>query len=122
MPILKVSAQICLLFNAALLTSVFLNLDWAKTRAAGGQFENFPIAVRVIYLFMAIAMLCLIFFIKNFDCQPISIKRRRLAQILGYLFSLSTLVQMIYRSSDERWNAIPAFILAVTFFALHKRD
>ncbi len=122
MPILKLSAQIGLLFNAALLTSVSLNLDWAKTRAAGGQFDNFPIAVRVVYLFMAIAMVYLVSFINNFERQPISIKRRKLARIFGYLFSLSTLMQLISRSSDERWNAMPAFILAVTFFALHKRD
>ncbi len=122
MPIIKVFAQISLLFNAALLTSVSLNLDCAKTRAAGGQFDNFPTAVRVIYLLMAIAMLYLISFINSFERQTISIKRRKLARIFGYLFSLSTLMQLISRASDERWNAIPAFMFAVTFFALHKRD
>ncbi len=122
MPILKLSAQISLLFNAALLTSVSLNLDWAKTRAAGGQFDNFPIAVRVIYLLMAIAMLYLISFIKNFERQPISIKHRKLARIFGYLFSLSTLVQLISRSADERWNAIPAAIITAAFFAIYKKS
>ena len=30
-------AQLSLLYNAALLLSVTLNLDWAKPRAAGGH-------------------------------------------------------------------------------------
>ena len=115
MPILKLSAQISLLFNAILLASVSLNLDWAKTRAAGGQFDNFPIAVRVIYILMVFGMLYLIVFLKQFENQPISAKRKKVAQILGYLFLFSTFMQLISRSADERWNAIPAAVLAVTF-------
>ncbi|MFM1797588.1 MAG: hypothetical protein RL733_1369 [Actinomycetota bacterium] len=120
MPILKLSAQISLLFNAILLASVSLNLDWAKTRAAGGQFDNFPIAVRVIYILMVFGMLYLIVFLKQFENQPISAKRKKVAQILGYLFLFSTFMQLISRSADERWNAIPAAGLAVTFFKLSK--
>ncbi|MFM1967173.1 MAG: hypothetical protein RL590_30 [Actinomycetota bacterium] len=120
MPILKHSAQISLLFNAILLASVSLNLDWAKTRAAGGQFDNFPIAVRVIYILMVFGMLYLIVFLKQFENQKISAKRKKVAQILGYLFLFSTFMQLISRSADERWNAIPAAVLAVTFFKLSK--
>lgn len=120
MPALKLTAQISLLFNAILLASVSLNLDWAKTRAAGGQFDNFPIVVRVIYLLMVFAMMYLILFLKTFENQPISAKRKKVARVLGYLFLFSTFMQLISRSADERWNAIPAAVLAVTFLKLSK--
>jgi VanZ family protein len=69
---------------------------------------------------MVFGMLYLIVFLKQFENQPISAKRKKVAQILGYLFLFSTFMQLISRSADERWNAIPAAVLAVTFFKLSK--
>ena len=37
-------------WNAFLLIGVVLNLDFVHTRAAGGQFTDFPIGIRVVYV------------------------------------------------------------------------
>jgi uncharacterized membrane protein len=43
-------------------------------------------------------------------------------RIIGYTFFISMFFQIASRSMDERWNAIPAGILAVTFIALSRRE
>ena len=39
---------ISLIYNIVILLSVTLNLDWVRTRAAGGQYTTFPIGVRFV--------------------------------------------------------------------------
>lgn len=122
---LKILAALALLalgFNTALLTSVALNLEWAQTRAAGGQFDEFPVALRVIYLVMAIAMLYLMRFLVHLLQSEVTERQRRVARFLGLLFIVSTCAQLVSRSVDERWNAIPAATLAATFLIIAKRS
>jgi hypothetical protein len=45
-----------------------------------------------------------------------------IARLIGYNFIVSTFFQLISRSPDERWNAIPAIILAITFILIAKRE
>jgi len=120
--ILTLLAQLALLYNAALLISVALNLDWAKTRAAGGQFETFPIGIRFIYLGMCIGMIFLALFLQRHRAMPLDAAGMRLSRIVSYVFIASTFVQLISRSPQERTNALPASIIAVTFYLLSKRD
>ena len=58
-------AQLSLVVNVAILFSVTLNLDWVRTRAAGGQFDEFPVVIRVVYLLMAFGMLYLLRFLHS---------------------------------------------------------
>lgn len=116
-------AELALSFNLVLLVSVSLNLDWVRTRAAGGQFDEFPISLRIVYLVMAIAMLYLMRFVWRLQRQEVSERARKASKWLGILFVLSTLTQLISRSPDERFNAIPAAIIAIAFFlAARKPD
>lgn len=115
-------AQVALLYNSILLFSVTLNLDWAKPRAAGGQFDSFPLTIRVIYLLMFFGMLFLINFLWRYRQTVLPKTAARLARILGYLFVISTLTQLVSRSSAERFNALPAAIIAVTFLVLARRE
>ncbi|MFM7860401.1 MAG: hypothetical protein ACKO8C_03195 [Candidatus Nanopelagicaceae bacterium] len=107
-----------LIYNFIILLSVSLNMEWVRTRAAGGQYESFPIGIRIIYFIMASFMGTLIFWLWDHRNQILDGPSRRLARIFGITFLISTMLQLISRSPDERWNAIPAFILAVTFFQL----
>lgn len=111
---------ISLAYNFAILLSVTLNLDWVRTRAAGGQFTDFPFAVRFVYFLMAFGMIYLMAMLWNHREIHITDKTPVLARILGYVFILSTLLQLISRSPDERWNAIPALVIALTFLNLSK--
>jgi hypothetical protein len=67
---------------------------------------------------MAAFMITLAMWIWDHKDQKLDIGSKRLAKILSVTFLISTVFQLISRSPDERWNAIPAFILAFTFFQL----
>lgn len=112
------AAEASLFYNFVILLSVTLNLDWVRTRAAGGQYETFPPTLRIIYFVMAAFMITLAMWIWDHKMQKLDIGSKRLAKILSVTFLISTVFQLISRSPDERWNAIPAFILAFTFFRL----
>jgi len=112
---------ISLSVNAIILLAVVLNMDWVKTRAAGGQFENFPVVIRIFYLFMFVLMIALAIWLWNNHKAELTTRGVKFARVVGFVFVLSTLTQLISRSADERWNAIPAAILAITFLSLTKR-
>ena len=113
---------ISLIYNVAILFSVTLNLDWVRTRAAGGQYETFPIEIRFVDFLMGIFMLFLIAMLWNRREKPMDEKGPMVTRIIGYTFFISMFFQIASRSMDERWNAIPAGILAVTFIALSRRE
>lgn len=117
-----ITASIFSLFgNSVILLGVALDLDWVRTRAAGGQFETFPIVLRIIYFLMFIFMISLIIWLWDNRKGSLTQRGKRFAKFLWVLFSISTVTQLISRSADERWNAIPAVILAITFFKLAKQ-
>ena len=111
-----------LVYNVAILISVTLNLHWVRTRAAGGQFKDFPIGIRILYLIMAFIMIFLIGMIWNHRENPMNAKGPITTRVLGFIFVLSSVAQLISRSTNERWNAIPALIIAFTFTLLYKRE
>ena len=113
---------ISLLYNAILLISVTLNYDWVRTRAAGGQYETFPIGLRFVYFVMSIFMIFLITMLWTYRDAPMDANGPRTTRIIGYTFFVSTFFQLASRSSDERWNAIPALILAITFILISRRE
>lgn len=126
MPRLKAlifAAGLSLTYNIILLFSVSMNYDWVRTRAAGGGFDSFPISIRIAYFFMAAFMGALMFWLWDKRNGINTIRGYRFATVLAVLFSISTVMQLISQSSDERWNAIPAAILAITFWVLrNKKD
>jgi len=115
-------AQLSLLANSLILISVTLNLEWVRTRAAGGQFSDFPLLIRAIYFVMFVLMIALMIWLWDNSNNQLSSGGIRLSKFLAVIFSISTISQLISRSPDERWNAIPAIILALTFFRLAKQN
>ena len=113
---------ISLIYNAAILFSVTLNLDWVRTRAAGGQYKTFPIGIRFVDFLMGIFMLFLFSMLWSYRDKPMDDKGPLVTRIIGYTFFVSMFFQIASRSSDERWNAIPAAILAITFIAISRRE
>ena len=119
--LLLLAAGLSLLFNVGILLSVSLNYEWVRTRAAGGQYESFPMGIRILYFVMAALMGLLIYWLWDHRQGALQKRSRKLARILSYIFMISTVLQLISRSADERWNAIPASILATTFWVLSRR-
>ncbi|MFM8193175.1 MAG: hypothetical protein ACKN9L_06510 [Actinomycetota bacterium] len=115
-------AQLALIYNVTILLSVTLDLSWVRTRAAGGQYSSFPLSLRVLYLFMAVGTGILIFYLRKLISSTASNQDFKFARYLGWLFVVSTIMQLISRSRDEQWNAIPASIIALTFLLIYKRN
>ena len=111
-----------LVYNVAILISVTLNFDWVRTRAAGGQYKDFPIGIRIAYLIMTFFMIFLIGMIWNHRENPMTSKGLNITRVMGYIFILSAFAQLISQSANERWNAIPAAILAITFILISRRQ
>lgn len=112
---------ISLIYNIVILLSVTLNLDWVRTRAAGGQYTTFPIGVRFVDFLMAIFMVFLVGMLWKHRELPMDEKGPTVTRVIGYTFFISMFFQIASRSMDERWNAIPAGILAVTFILISRR-
>lgn len=115
---LVVAAEISLVYNILILVSVALNLDWVRTRAAGGQFETFPGTFRILYALMALLMIYLMALLWHHRNGLTNDKDAKMAKLIGFTFVVSAFLQLLSKSTDEQWNAIPAIILAFTFFKL----
>ena len=113
---------ISLIYNVVILLSVTLNLDLVRTRTAGGQYTTFPIGVRFVDFLMGIFMVFLVGMLWKHRELPMDEKGPTVTRVIGYTFFISMFFQIASRSMDERWNAIPAGILAVTFILISRRE
>ncbi|HEY9275995.1 MAG TPA: hypothetical protein VIO63_02435, partial [Candidatus Nanopelagicaceae bacterium] len=114
-------AQLALVYNLMILFSVVLNLSWVETRAAGGQYTDFPISIRILCFFMSIGTAILIFYLRKLTSERVTSQDIKFARYLGWLFIVSTILQLISRSPNEQWNAIPAAVIATTFLLISRR-
>lgn len=105
---LTLFARTGLLYNAVILVAVALNAEWVRTRAAGGGFTQFPTSIRVIYALQACLMLALAWYLTK--------TTRKWSLVWAGVFTVSTFMQLVSRSPDERWNAIPAIVIAAAFY------
>lgn len=103
-------------WNIALVGGVVFNQSYALTRAAGGQFETFPIGIRFAYIFtLALITYQILLFFSE-------IKRPSwIYKVFFFLGLLSILVNAISRSANERWNVIPATVIAIAFYKKWKK-
>lgn len=117
---LLIAASFSLIFNIIILFLVVLNNDWVKTRAAGGQFTDFPLAIRFVYFIMALLTISLLIWLWRVKNKTLTQGQQKFAQYVSYLFFVSTVFQLISRSPDERWNAIPAITIAITLLQIQR--
>ena len=110
---LRILTMISLFWNIYLVVGVINNADYALTRAAGGQYESFPNGIRVAYVVTLMILLYQSLILLGNHQAPRWVLTAML--VMGFL---SVVVNAISRSSNERWNAIPAAIIA---FAIYKR-
>ena len=102
-------------WNVFLLIGVVLNLGFVHTRAAGGQFTDFPTGIRIIYVFqLALVAFQVWMFKLIFHADPI--KQNWIPKLFFTLGILGILLNGASRSSNERWNVIPAAIITWSFW------
>jgi hypothetical protein len=114
-PLVFTIVYLCFAWNLFLLIGVVLNLGFAHTRAAGGQFTDFPTGIRVAYLFqLALVGYQAFIFKLIFNSNPI--KPNWIPKLFFALGILGVLLNAVSRSSNERWNVIPATIITWAFW------
>lgn len=118
--IVLVLSLLSLLWTLYLTTSVALNFLSVAPRVAGGELHSFSGALRFTYGVQALVVLFQLFFVVQL------FKRRGvwsgtsylLARIFLILSGLSAAVNLMSRNPLERWNAIPALVIAYAYFDL----
>jgi hypothetical protein len=117
----KTAVLLSFAWNLMLVLCVVLNMDYALPRAAGGQFESFPISIRILYVSTTFVVLYQLFvylqLMQNKPVKPVWVPKA-----FAYLGLASVFVNAISRSTQEQINVIPAAIISVAFFTAAMRD
>ena len=114
-PIVFVIVLLPFAWNAFLLIGVVLNLDFVHTRAAGGQFIEFPTEIRVVY-FLQLALVIYQVWIFKLIFHSDPVKPNWIPKLFFTLGILGILANAASRSANERWNVIPAAIITWSFW------
>lgn len=102
-------------WNILLLTGVVFNFEFAHSRAAGGRYTDFPSTIRVIYLFqLALVIYQVRVFTKLFKGKPM--RHQWIPKFFFAIGILGILLNAASKSSNERWNVIPAAIICWAFW------
>lgn len=113
--IFRIAVYISFIWNLVLVIGVVLGSKFALPRAAGGQFDSFPIAIRVLYVFTTIFVIYQ-FVISIRFFQKSIIEKLWILRILTIISIFSAVINLLSPSSLEKWNSIPALIIASSFF------
>lgn len=118
--ILLGAALISLAWNFYLTAAVALNVLSVASRVAGGQLHSFSAALRFTYGVQALVVLFQLFFmVQLYKRSGVWSKTSYLlARIFLILSALSAVVNLVSHSSTERWNVVPAVIIAVGYLLI----
>jgi len=111
-----------LVINFYLVFSGVLNIKSMLPRIAGGGFESLPVGLRLIYLGFSVFMIWQLLYANRLITleTPWSSRTDRTVGFLIILSVFSALINAISRSPVERWNAIPALMVALGFYLLRR--
>lgn len=115
----KAIITLSLVWNLTLVLGVILNQEYALTRAAGGQFETFPSGIRIAYILNTLIVVWQYRTLLKIWSHR-SINPTWLPKLFLIISLLSAFVNLISRSPNERWNVIPALIIAYGFWSARK--
>ena len=103
-----------------LVIGVVLDADYALTRAAGGQFDSFPMYLRFLYLInLAVIVWQVAVFLRL--VQNKVVKPNWTLRVFVIVGALGALANGISRSANERWNVIPLLITTLTFWNYQRK-
>lgn len=114
-PLVFSTVLLCFAWNAFLLIGVVLNFGFVHSRAAGGQFTEFPTEIRVVY-FLQLALVIYQAWIFKQIYHSDQVKPNWIPKLFFILGILGILLNAASRSSNERWNVIPAAIITWSFW------
>jgi hypothetical protein len=114
------ASLLSLVWTLYLTASVAFNSLSVAPRVAGGQLHAFSGALRFTYAVQAVVVLFQLYFlIQLFKHNGVWSKSSYLlARVFLILSGLSGAVNLMSKSSLERWNAIPAFAIAYAYIVV----
>ena len=114
-PLVFVVVLLSFAWNSFLVLGVVLDLDFVETRAAGGQFKEFPTEIRIVYLLQLLLVIYQLWIFKLiFNTE--SIRLKWLPKFFVVVGIIGILLNAVSRSLNERWNVIPAAIITWAFW------
>lgn len=118
--IVLVASLLSLGWSLYLTAAVALDVLSVAPRVAGGQLHSFSGALRFTYGVQALVVIFqFIFIVQLFKRSGVwSNTSYLLARIFLILSTLSAIVNLASRNPLERWNAIPAFVIAYGYLVL----
>ncbi len=108
---LKIAVALSLAWNVFLVMGVIANQSYAFSRAAGGQFNSFPIGIRFAYILNLAVVIY-----QGVILFTASKRSQLVVKGIFVLSIVSVIVNALSRSTAERWNAIPAALIAYAFY------
>lgn len=119
-----VVVELCLLWSVVLTGLAGLGNSWVLDRVAGGTYagESMPAGMRVIYLLSALLSAAVMLIVLRIFSGGAGKFLRALGWVAVAVFALSTLANAMSSSGPERWNALPAALVALgTAYLLRTR-
>ena len=118
------TAILASLWNLTIIVAVTFDEHWVTTRAAGGQFEHFPLAIRAIYGVEALLIIAQIYFtyLLTVRSGAWNIWSWQFSRILIGIYLLSAILNGLSRSADEKLNSPVALILVWSLIYLAGRE
>ena len=118
------TAILASLWNLTIIVAVTFDEHWVTTRAAGGQFEHFPLAIRAIYGVEALLIIAQIYFtyLLTVRSGAWNIWSWQCSRILIGINLLSAVFNGLSRSADEKLNSPVALLLVWSLIYLAGRE
>lgn len=110
--VFKIGFYLASIWSLFIVSLVVIGNEWALPRAAGGQFESFPIWLRFLYL-INVALI-------SFQVYVFARSKLKFLSFFLYLNLASAIVNLLSRSTLERWNALAAAAMALAIWVLRK--
>jgi hypothetical protein len=108
-------------WNLFLEVGVVCGASYTLERAAGGQYQSFPMTIRVIYIFTTLLILYQLFIFVQFQRKNL-IAKIWVLKMFCLVGVLSIVVNLASRSTLERWNALPALLITLAFFSQLQKE
>lgn len=118
--VLLVGAWIALVWNLYLVLGATFNVSAILPRVAGGGYESLPVGLRFVYGIQTLLVVFQFAFLARLYTRDGAWSKNSylITRIFLILSGVSALVNAISRSHLERWNALPAALIAVAFYVL----
>jgi hypothetical protein len=118
---LRAVTYLSLSWGILLNIAVVANLDFVRPLAAGGQFDTFPTAIRLIYSVQTFWLLYQTYVFYRLT-KEFPIKPRWIVTIFIYLGLIGTLLNLVSQSNLERLNALPLAVVTYSFWKLRSKS